>query len=432
MPMTPLNCPNPSLVRACIQARTKLGAYYKLIRDMRVGVGQRYYIYFDLRYRVFVNCLTADMFKRVFCLVVFCFSFLFVYGQQREVEVIDLSADAPRYEKIQFTEVIDLRPNKERIGFVRLGMENKTVSAVLEQELTLELIDLLTVLYPNPTSKDKLILGVKELHVSEVLSDFKEEAVCDLEIVLLQERAGELFIMGEYGVRRKIRGGFNATKKIADLVVSTLTKCITEFDDTKWRTKNGTPINKEALFMSDESLMSFQVKDRKERGVYHSFRDLVEDNIVEGLSYDFKVEEISGTTRYHVYEKGKKTKASIRFCFTSDKGIYLSANRFANGAHFLKAISVGRYLYFEDFFEGTPAWGAALGIAGAMISSAITSGRRGLVLDTQTGAIFILSKEIVSNMLSEHPALLKEFNRSKQKVTDIRAIIEKLNRALEG
>ncbi len=361
------------------------------------------------------------------------FSFMVIFStsvlSQKRVHLITLSPKQSVEKKEFFiSQVIDNRRNKGSIGIVQKGMANRPVPALLDIGLEFQLMKAFTVLLP--VSEIPLVARVNKLIISEKTSAFSELGRCEIEIEFLKNIDGELYTLGEFYA--KVDGkGMDVTEKHDDRIIAALASCINQYS----KSADKEPALKVARPKDAEIKYTFDFSRPLKKGLYLNYKDMLNNTPDSLLEYDAKV--ISGKSklqRYRINYAGKNKRIKGFFAYSDERRIYLNATAYSAGEYFVPAQLMGRYIYFEDVFtpKNLNSVGYMYGAMGALIVGAAGSKKKGIILDTTTGLIHVLTKQKIMELLYEYNDLTAEYINGKNKVQFVKPIIKKLNARLNN
>ena len=355
-------------------------------------------------------------------------SFLIIFSpnafSQKRVHIVTLSPKGPLEKKEFFiTQVIDNRQNRTSIGIVQKGMANRPVPAIFDIGLEFQLMKAFSVLLP--VSKTPLIARINKLYISEKTAAFSELGRCEMEIEFLKNIDGELYTLGEF--YSKVDGkGMDVTKKHDERIIEAMVSCINQYSksvDNPSDLKLAQPKDKEIEY-------SFNFEQPLKKGLYLNYKNMLNNTPNNTLEYDVKV--ISGKSemqRYRINYKGRNKRIKGFFAYSDESRIYLNATAYSAAEYFIPAQLLGRYIYFEDVFtpKNMNQMAYMYGAMGALLAGAAGSKKRGIVLDTKTGLIHVLTKQKILELLYEHDDLTQEYLNGKDKTKFIKPLIKKLN-----
>lgn len=312
------------------------------------------------------------------------------------------------------SKVIDNRIIKSNIGYAQKGLTNKKVPALLPDSLENYLKQKLNLLLQKNDSSLPIVVVVDEFNVSEQTSAFSEKGRFRAQLQFAKEDNNKLYSL--WYVEAEVEsGGLDVTKKHDERIIKGLKKCIEEFSNSGWKDRKGELIE-------FESQTSFNYKKMPKSGLYSSFSQLSRNEPSIEKSYQIKMSKGKKYPKYKVFdENGKKLNKKVMF-ISDGKNIYINAYRYSYDSHFVKSKIIGKYVYFEDRISDSGAT-VAFGLLGAAISNKA----RGIVLDTQNGLVYLLTKKNTLKILEPYPELKKKYLKSKKKDKITESIIKEIN-----
>ncbi len=361
--------------------------------------------------------------KQLFSICFIIFLSFNAFSQKR-IHLVTLSPKEPLEKKEFFiSKVIDNRQNRASIGIVQKGMTNRRVPAIFDIGLEFQLMKAFSGLLP--VSKIPLIARINKLYISEKTSAFSELGRCEIEIEFLKNIEGELYSLGEF--YSKVDGkGMDVTGKHDERIIEAMISCINQYSKlagTQSVLELAQPKGKEIEYR-------FNFKQPLKKGLYLNYKDMLNNMPNNLLEYDAKI--ISGKgkmQRYRINYVGKNKRIKGFFAYSDESRIYLNATAYSAGEYFVPAQLMGRYIYFEDVFMPTNMnqMGYMYGAMGVLLVSAAGSKKRGIILDTKTGLIHVLTKQKMLELLYEYDDLSTEYLNGKDKTTFVKPLIKKLN-----
>ncbi len=350
--------------------------------------------------------------------------------------IMNLSLSAQKVHKISLTpkksindtdfsitKIIDNRVNKDNIGNVRKGMNNKNVSASFDKSFELEILFAMSKIVPRKKEHTEIGMLFHNFNITEIITNTKETGHCFIEMEFVQEIDSVLYSLGYFEVEVS-NSGLDVTNSHGNRIVKALKQCVDEFRETDWRN------NKSKFVFEEPKDAVFNYNEIPKKGMYQSFNKMAlnEPYSEEDLTFETK----SAKKFTHYYPKLADGKLRRKTYFISDgKDVYIKASQYSYGKYFTKVLDKGRYYYFEDKVQDyNTAAAAAFGLAGALISSASNTVKP-YILDTDDGKIYTLSERKLSTLISKHPDIIKTYRQSKRKLADKKAAIIALNKTFE-
>ncbi|MEM1136384.1 MAG: hypothetical protein AAGI07_11145 [Bacteroidota bacterium] len=355
--------------------------------------------------------------KQVLLPIAFIILSMSAYSQGR-VYLITLKPNQNIEKEFYVSEVIDYRPNKENIGIAYKGLFNDKVPAKFGEDFEIHLTKTFKALLPRSETKIPLIVRVRKLFVSEQESHLYELGRCEVELEFLRRKDSALYTLGSFSSITE-KKGLDLTDTHHKRIVEALIDCIDQFSNSDWTNRSGELVitdNKEIKY-------NFDAKIPLNQGLYLSFSSISDNTPINDIEYDIKlIKQTKKIERYQVYHKGTKKRVKDIFGFSDGEFIYLNASSFTSSNYYVKSKMIGRYIYFEDEFH-LPEMGLTLGIIGTLASTEY----RGIILDTKSGIIKVLTIEDMKLFLSNEPELLARYKKSDKSIEIVREIISEMN-----
>lgn len=309
-------------------------------------------------------------------------------SNQENTQNTTKAAKLTEIENFYCEKVIDKRRNKRNLGYVPKGVPLRRVPAIFEGEFEVIMIDALEVMLPATQEKEPLIFIFHKLELSEQTSTYVGQCVVEIEIA--KEVNGKLYSLGIFSSKV-----FNIVKTHQQKIIEELGKCIIDFNNTYWPKEEEEIIKKEAP--------NYVVGSAPTEGLYHSFRAMCENETFKEDGYELLEEQEDGYIKYQLKtDDTEKTTNSINF-ISDGESIYIHASHYSYDEHYIKAKHNGRYIYFEDSFSDP---NAITGFGGKQLNA--------LVLDTNTGLIYPLSKKNMAELLKNYSEIRKTYDASKK------------------
>jgi len=311
--------------------------------------------------------------------------------------------------KFFIKEVVDVRANKETIGYAQKGLSNRIVNANFSEPFTEYLQKVFDKMIPARRGLTPIIAKVHNLYVSETATAWKETGMATIAIEFISEDG--TMSRGLYQATEQ-RKGADVTKKHDERILAALTSCLTQLM-SRWGT-NLTPV-------VDLAITKFDPQQPINKGIYLSFSDFMLNKPITTI--DFLVEEVAKKTPlYKIRDKKTDKKLKNVYGVFDGQDFYLNASQYSYATHYTKAQFKGRFIYFEDKVSNTGST-IAFGLIGALASTKTM----GLVLDTQTGLISELTRDYLAIILKDYPELRQMYNDSNKELPIKRVIVKKLN-----
>ena len=315
-------------------------------------------------------------------------------------------------------EVIDNRPVKSNIGFAKIGLMEKKVPVNFDGEFSDYLKNNINKLFFGDKEKQDLVFIIHQLDISERKSTFSNKGIYKIKIEFAEYKNSTLYSLGSfYHELEKGGGGTDVYKVHGKRLLECLINCIKPFYKSDWKNVKSVPIS-----MSED--VAYDIKKHPAKGLYSSFNHLAKSEPLDVSEYDItKFIASSKIAQYRVKGLDKKLTKKIKF-ISNGPHIFMHASKYCYHKHFVRAKHKGKYLYFEDkFAKPNPAVYVTFGMVGVAISNS----KKGLILDTSTGLVHILSNRSVFELIKDHPDIYREFKLSKRKLEDREQAIIRLN-----
>jgi hypothetical protein len=315
------------------------------------------------------------------------------------------------------SKVVDKRIVNENIGFVQKGLSNRIVKAKLDGNFEEVLKGHANQLLRADQEYEEIVLLIHELTISERTSAMSEKGICRMEVEFVRLIDSIYYSLGSYSSEIK-EGGIDVTKSHNNRISACLRNCLLEFSNSNWMKR----VDPEPIDLND-TIPQYNYNEIPKEGLYSSFNKMgrnepmvkFEKELVE-LNVDSKVERY----KLNILDDNYKKR---RVMFISENGnLYIHASLYSQKKHFIKAKHIGRYIYFEDRFSDINSM-VAFGLIGAIASREI----KGLILDTSTGQVSLLTERKLFFMIRDQKGILQEYRKSKRKDKDRELALMKLN-----
>ncbi|CAM4204111.1 hypothetical protein [Gillisia hiemivivida] len=320
------------------------------------------------------------------------------------------------------SEVIDNRVSKEGIGVIQKGAFNKQVAANFSEPFEKHLQNTFNILLPPAENKESITALIHKLYISERTTTTYELGTCEVEIEFLNSVDGIKYSLGTYSATVE-KKGLDVTNKHDERILESLTQIINEASlKGVEKDPNDLPVAN-----NDRTNKKIDFSEGLKKGLYYNFNNLLSNSPVDTLDYNTKlIAETKKLQHYLVHYPNSRKRIKNLFGYSDGENIYLNATNYTQEEYFIKSKFLGKYVYFEDQYDNKYVT-AAFGMIGSLASTKL----HGIVLDTQTGIVTVLTENKIEKLLEQQPQLLAEYNRGAQKIEDIRSIIKKLNDTLE-
>jgi hypothetical protein len=350
-----------------------------------------------------------------------------------------------------YLKVLDERVSKDNIGYVsrRIGINNSKL--ILQGASTDFLIQTIKDLLPKEANKPELVLIIRNIISSENIGTQNQYGFCNTEIEFARKEDTSLYSLGTF--YSSISEKSNKIKYThGKRVVSSLKDCFNKFNSTNWKSKDGELID----YTNNDTI--FNYKETPPKGAYYNYKELKRQAPFN--SQDFDIQKANNSIKFTTYKINFNKQINSKIVgFVSDgNNIYMRIN----DTHFLKSESYGKYIFFRGRIPATPVNTAIdntnkrpqLGnevavVATAAIIIGITAGImgggvffiaptpygnqatnntiKGVVLDTETDELKVVTDMFLHTLTKPYPLMLKEYRKSKRRPDDKRKVIEALN-----
>ncbi len=268
-------------------------------------------------------------------------------------------------------------------------MNNRRMPAVLEGDFSSVVLNSLNRIISSNDDPVALVAIVHELSVSERTSPTREEGSCRIELEIARVKDSTYYSLGTY-LAEVTRGGFDVTATHGVRIREALEMCLKEFNSTNWQENQGAAV--EEVSQVDCNII---LEELPELGFYPSFSTLCLNEPME--TFPHEIREITNDVsliRFTIKAENREDRNRM-VMFVADRGkLFMHASRYNYGKYFIAAKHMGRFIYFEDMFTDS---GAA--IAFGLIGAAISTQRRGIILDTTNGQVSILTFDRATELL---------------------------------
>ncbi len=159
-------------------------------------------------------------------------------------------------------------------------------------------------------------------------------------------------------------------------------------------------------------------------GLYGSFEDLKRNRAMSAMPFESRlIYNKSGISRYSITKEASYRKIRGVYCYVIDNHIYLNCGEYGKKGYFVRSHFSGRYIYFDDIIGRENFAFAHTGVTAAAVPSKVW----GVVLDMRTGKTIKLSNRKVKKLLKDYPKLLRKYENSDKKNSEVKALIKELN-----
>ena len=375
----------------------------------------------------------------------------FCFAQMPDI-VVELNTDSS-FTNYGFSclKVLDERDSKDNIGYVSRGIGRNNSKLILQGDSTEFLIQTIKDLLPKEANKPELVLIIRNIIASENIGTQNQYGFCNTEIEFARQEDTSLYSLGTF--YSSISEKSNKIKYThGNRVLLALEKCFRKFNNSNWKSKDGELID----YTNNDTI--FNYKEIPPKGAYYNYKELKRQAPFN--SQDFDIQKANNSIKFTAYKINfnKQINAKIVGFVSDGNNIYMRIN----DTHFLKSESYGKYIFFRGRIPTTPGNTAIdntnkkpqLGnevavVATAAIIIGITAGImgggvffisptpyhnqatnntiKGVVLDTETDELKVVTDMFLHTLTKPYPLMLKEYRKSKRRPDDKRKVIEALN-----
>ena len=354
---------------------------------------------------------------------------LITYSQATNI-TIELKPDSS-LKGIHFSclKVLDARYFKKSLGFVTRGSGKNKTGVQLLGNFEENLEKTITTLLPKGNDSPKLVLIIKDITISEHIETMTQIGFCNVEIEFAKQVDTLLYSLGI--LHANITENKSGIKYSHDKrILNGIEACFRKFDKTDWRNMDG------ALIKDINHRTLFDFKNPPPKGAYISFNQMAKKTPLDSINFEIK--RANRSKKFAVYSIETKKRINIEpVQFVSDgKNIYMRINQ----SQFIKSRNYGKYIYFEGKVSaafstgGRVATAFAVGLVGGLVGAtifAVASNNdakvKGVVLETETGNLKIITDMYLYRITKEFPGMLTEYRKSKRRITDKEKVIINLN-----
>jgi len=353
------------------------------------------------------------------------------YSQGSEV-IVELTPDsALKIIGFSSLRVVDARFSKDNIGYLSRGIGNNKKRVKFPNDFKKHLEETISFLLPDKKDKPKLVLIFRDLIVSENIGTQNQYGYCNMEIEFAKQVDTLLYSLGtiKANVNEK---NFYINKTHGKRILMALEDCFRKFDKTKWK-------NSEGILIGDiNNNIVYDYKTIPPKGVYLSYNQMTRRSPLDSIG--FEINQTRKSKKFVSYRIDFKKMVNPKLVqFVSDgRNIYMHANR----TKFLRCGSYGKYIYFQGSVPITTKTDKVIhlytglgpvGLVGGLLFSATqddsntNTTTKGVVIDTETGSLHIVTDNYLYKITKQFPLFLKEYRKSKRKLNDKLKVIIELN-----
>lgn len=348
------------------------------------------------------------------------------YAQAVNSAKVKIEVYKPLNVNFRCAKVIDNRLIQSNIGYKEKGAGDLRVPLALPDTFDIYMKEVFRrLLWTSDKSKEQLVIIFHDLNISEQSVELSEKGVINIKMEFAREIDSTLYSLGHSEIRIE-EVSKNVSKTHSDNLKSGIIKCLQDFSSSDWQNKEGKKIQ---LKSNDKSILD--AKNVVQPGLYPSLYTLAKQEPLPGIDYSLKY--VYGEFPHYLLQDENKKKFKFRIDWICDNSsIYINALKYSSSKYFVKSKLIGRYIYFEDIFTyssgpGIVAGSAAAGLIGGAIVAAATTIGRGLILDTKSGEITVLTMENMKKLLSEYPEIKEVYYNSKKNLSDKMEAIKSIN-----
>lgn len=303
--------------------------------------------------------------------------------------------------------VVDNRPNKESIGVVQKGMNNRQVAA----DFTIGFLPALTKYFKVVAGKvhdrqTKLIAVVDDFNISEKTYRMKETGFAYASISFCELDSGKLRKIFHCSEMQE-SGGMDVTSSHAKRINACLEKCLRQMAVKGFKSKVPAEYVKLEEQWQPYGPETILTTASLKKGIYLNFTELRTNSPSNNSEF------VITPKKDFVELRNALTKEKITepFGFCDGTDIYINTffyNQTNKKALYSKVIEKGRYFVWMDHYVSSGERAAMFGALGAVGYAAAKSGRDCMSLDLKTGVITPLTKKTLTKILSEDQTLLEQ------------------------
>lgn len=317
---------------------------------------------------------------------------LISYGINAKDFYLDLSKEHldDRLEwSFQIDSIIDLRKEKELVGFAYKGIFNKKKIAYLKRPL-IEDLQRILIAERNKQQGEKIILRINHLLLYEMRAPNQELAVAELNVSFLKKE-GAHFLELFQAVSFVTRPSVDATHWMGNNLISVLSECLNDFEKRRSMGKlKPKMISPEAVAHNPYHERTFPIQEQKlQKGLYYNYYDFRDNFIDTSITFypDYRISKNGEGNWATIDILNDSISSKSVYAFSDGKGLYLNTGR-----RFLEIKNLEGDLVLGQFEEESS--GYALG----MITSGLLGGLVG-------AGIYIALSEIIPNYQKGHYVL---------------------------
>ena len=312
--------------------------------------------------------------------------------------------------------VIDKRIVKSNIGYVKVGLEDRKTTALLNGNFTETIHNHINGMLRPSEYPEQIFILIHELYIKEDKVSLSRRGLCKIEIEFVQQIDTSYYSLGIYSsITEKF--GLNITKYHGTAISKCLQQCIHDFVQSNWL-RNARRVKIDLNIPTP----TYDYTSIPPKGRYESFAKLVRNMSFEKRDFTLTSNKNGEVKRFKIKEEEIRF-APVEVNYISDGTyLYINASNYSESNYFIRAKQTGRYIYFEDRFSDVGA-----SVVFGLIGAAATNKLRGMVLDTANGEISELSDYHILHLLKDYPDIKASYEKSKQERIEREAALLSLN-----
>ncbi|MEL6970173.1 MAG: hypothetical protein AAFZ63_08330 [Bacteroidota bacterium] len=341
-----------------------------------------------------------------------------LFGQNKRHEIRLKQPGHSISTDFSFNEILDKRFITDNVGYVQKGLTNRKVVADIKGGFNRTVSDFINEMINPRGDAEELSCIIHEFNVAELTTFTKESGICRISIEIARKIGSEYYSLGNFYAEIE-EGKLDATGSHHKRISSALLNCITQFMHSEWKQQEGYLIDLES------NSPNCDLTTVPKAGLYASF-----NRICSGHTLDYNLNTLTPidykqAERYeHISSKDASQETSRVMYISDGTDIYMHASRYSYNSYYVKAQAYGRFLYFEDYLSSAGALAEA-----SPITALVTTGTRGIVLDTTNGKIAVLTNNLLRELSQDYPDIYQVYLSSEQKRADKKQVILALNQA---
>ncbi|MFK7810763.1 MAG: hypothetical protein AB8F74_23345 [Saprospiraceae bacterium] len=302
---------------------------------------------------------------------------------------------------VNCSEVIDKRIDKSNLGRVFKGRTDKTRGANFPGDFTEYFKNRLESLLERKEGNIDLVFIIHKLQVNEEKLDLEKYGHCYLEIEFAKRIDSDLFSLGIFE-SKIVKEAIDVNGTTGKRILKNLEICLKTLDKTDLKNKKGVLLNIE------DPKYTYNYMEIPKIGLYLNFGQLARNIPLPNTKFSLnKIHKTHKKQRY-TCDTNRKDLINMISYISDGKDLYIRLGDLLGSPRFLKAKQYGKYIYFELKQSGTKG--------------------RAYILDTGNNEVKLFDRYTLLNLTKiDFPEILKEFKKSKKKLSDLEKAIVKLN-----